>query len=768
MDRNALIPVCKGPGFDAYLVGGCVRDLLLNKIPKDFDVITTANLDQIKKQFRRAIIVGQRFPICRVHIQGSVTEWLNRMGKKKNLISPKHHKAVEKETLCSGETPRSETSQLIARILRGLRIAARLGLSFSKDTETAIYDLSSSILKLARARIMMELNYMLSYGAAKPSLCLLQKFNLLKIVLPIHAAYLEQQASKKSDENSLMLMELFFNLDKVVSCDRPSDCRLWVGLLAFHLALVNNPQDPFVVLAFASIFYHGDWKEGIRFAKENAEVKVNFAPELSRSFTFKSDKQLVEEVSQLASFVQDSIDVLTDTESLFESMSSYPTSPCSGLVFVSKKVGQDVAVLFELLVNHIGCYEKRRENFDVDYHLLGKGYLWETRFVLGKVILETMGCATSQRKEEAVKEKSYHETMDENCNTELSCLVKKELLVKDGKPSILVDASEVKQELAKKRKLNVDNCILSEWETTLGKEWMTGREMCEETGKKQQKVDGTNQLYRGELISVPGNLLEKTCQVPDDELIVIEKKKEDAKTKKRKSEDERPLVVVERQHLLEEDEGVNEKKKGEVKKKKKKHKDSEPVVEKHHILRDEEVFEKKKEDGKKTKCKSKDQRPLTLKEKHHILQDEEVIEKKKENGKKKQKLKIKDRRPLALEEKHRILQDEEVIEKKKEDVEKKKRKSREDQGSSSKHHKLQDVRVIEKKEGDVHVMKKCKSKEERPAKVVEVEKTCHTVEEHKVAQEREAVRVMSQGKRKKVVVKENGSSSRTLLSDLFR
>lgn len=33
---------------------------------------------------------------------------------------------------------------------------------------------------------MMELNYMLSYGAAKPSLCLLQKFNLLKIVLPVH------------------------------------------------------------------------------------------------------------------------------------------------------------------------------------------------------------------------------------------------------------------------------------------------------------------------------------------------------------------------------------------------------------------------------------------------------------------------------------------------------------------------------------------------------------------------------------------------------
>ena len=104
--------------------------------------------------------------------------------------------------------------------------------------------------------------------------------------------------------------------------------------MAFHLALVNNPQDTFVVLAFASILYHGEWKEGIRFARENAQVKVNFATELSGSFTFNSDEELAEEVSQLATFVQDSVDVLTETESLFESMSDYPTSPCSGLVSI--------------------------------------------------------------------------------------------------------------------------------------------------------------------------------------------------------------------------------------------------------------------------------------------------------------------------------------------------------------------------------------------------------------------------------------------------
>ncbi|KAF3627984.1 hypothetical protein FXO37_29589 [Capsicum annuum] len=61
-------------GFEAYLVGGCVRDLILNRIPKDFDIITNARLRQIKKQFHHCEIVGRRFPICRVHAKGSVVE----------------------------------------------------------------------------------------------------------------------------------------------------------------------------------------------------------------------------------------------------------------------------------------------------------------------------------------------------------------------------------------------------------------------------------------------------------------------------------------------------------------------------------------------------------------------------------------------------------------------------------------------------------------------------------------------------------------------
>ena len=51
--------------FEAYLVGGCVRDLLLNRKPKDFDVATSATPNEIKDLFRNCRIIGRRFRIER-------------------------------------------------------------------------------------------------------------------------------------------------------------------------------------------------------------------------------------------------------------------------------------------------------------------------------------------------------------------------------------------------------------------------------------------------------------------------------------------------------------------------------------------------------------------------------------------------------------------------------------------------------------------------------------------------------------------------------
>ncbi|PPD86261.1 hypothetical protein GOBAR_DD16802 [Gossypium barbadense] len=427
-------------GFEAYLVGGCVRDLLLNRTPKDFDVITTANLKQIRKKFHRAEIIGKRFPICRVHIKGSIIEVSSfetvarHDADKEKALSSLIPKICDEKDLIRWRNSRNRDftinslffdpftcniydynggmsdlkslkirgylrllSEIFgwndcwhyetlmenfchfsypARILRGLRIAARLCLSFSKDTERAMYDLSASIGGLDKA------------------------------------AYISQHRATK---NSMMLMKLFFNLDKLVSCDHPADSSLWVGLLMFHLALVNNPQDALVIWTFASVLYHGNWKEGVEFAREYTKLEVKFVPEISEFSETKSDEDLAKEVAQFASLVQDSVGVLTETSNLFESMSRYPFSACSGLRFLSERgvyvfhtvvnrfypffrylyqrsTAKNTAKLFDLMVEDIRSFINGRGRMspEINFHLLGIGDPCETRFVLGKIILETM------------------------------------------------------------------------------------------------------------------------------------------------------------------------------------------------------------------------------------------------------------------------------------------------------------------------------------------------------------------------------------------
>ena len=64
----------KRDGFTAYLVGGCVRDLLLGREPKDFDVVTDATPGQIKRQFRNCRLVGRRFRLAHLHFSDEIIE----------------------------------------------------------------------------------------------------------------------------------------------------------------------------------------------------------------------------------------------------------------------------------------------------------------------------------------------------------------------------------------------------------------------------------------------------------------------------------------------------------------------------------------------------------------------------------------------------------------------------------------------------------------------------------------------------------------------
>lgn len=163
--------------------------------------------------------------------------------------------------------------------------------------------------------------------------------------------------------------------------------------MAFHLALVEHPQDALVVWTLSSILYHGTWSKATEFARQNVKGFDQFVPEILEPSESKSDELLLEETCCLASLIKSSVDALTRIDVLQQSLTRYPEFlPCLGLVFVSEKMGKSVAKLFDVLGKDITSCDKKRETCDINFELLKRGDPRETRFVLGKVIMDTMNC----------------------------------------------------------------------------------------------------------------------------------------------------------------------------------------------------------------------------------------------------------------------------------------------------------------------------------------------------------------------------------------
>ncbi|KAG6547787.1 hypothetical protein Mapa_010601 [Marchantia paleacea] len=299
-------------GYETYLVGGSVRDLLLEQVPKDFDVLSTAEPNQVKKSFPgRCYIVGRRFPICHVYSSNTVVEVSSfstqlRNKKREGLAKPK--KVSSNDTVVRGTEgwdardfarwensmkrdftinglmydpfkhllydyvgglrdlkklkvrtviPADESfAEDTARILRAIRIAARLGFSFTRSTARAIKDQRFSLLKLNKGRLTLEANMFFAYGAAEPSLRLLWRYGVLELILPLQAAHFVETNFRRREEGSNFLLDLFRNLDKVVAPDRPCHGSLWVALLAFHLATTEGKCSTLVIGAAALTMYH--------------------------------------------------------------------------------------------------------------------------------------------------------------------------------------------------------------------------------------------------------------------------------------------------------------------------------------------------------------------------------------------------------------------------------------------------------------------------------------------------------------------------------
>jgi len=211
-------------GYSAYLVGGGVRDLLLGAHPKDFDVATNAQPEQIKRVFRGARIIGRRFQIVHVRMGREVIEVTTFRGPHEEARSKEgmllrdnvygtvetdavrrdftvnalyytiddfsvHDytgglKDLEKRTLRIIGDPATRYKEDPVRMLRAVRFAAKLGFTIEEKTAQPIYELGNLLRNIPEARLFEETLKLFMGGSATATFFLLREYNLLGYLFP--------------------------------------------------------------------------------------------------------------------------------------------------------------------------------------------------------------------------------------------------------------------------------------------------------------------------------------------------------------------------------------------------------------------------------------------------------------------------------------------------------------------------------------------------------------------------------------------------------
>lgn len=226
-------------GFKAYVVGGAVRDLLLGATPKDFDVATNATPEQVKRCFRRARIIGRRFQIVHVQMGAEIIEVTTFRGGEEGQGKTDAHGRVLQDNIFGTEADdaarrdftvnalyydpareeiidyhhgvadlHQKTLRIIGdparryradpvRMLRAVRLAAKLGLLIDPAAKEPIARMGSLIENVPAARLFDEMLKLLTSGHAVKCLLQLRDAGLHHGLLPLLDVILEQPMGEK-------------------------------------------------------------------------------------------------------------------------------------------------------------------------------------------------------------------------------------------------------------------------------------------------------------------------------------------------------------------------------------------------------------------------------------------------------------------------------------------------------------------------------------------------------------------------------------------
>lgn len=241
-----IVRKLKNNGYDAKLVGGCVRDILLGLNPKDFDVVTSATPNQVKHLFSHAQIIGRRFRIVHVKCEIGVVEVSTYRKVSKNprdptvptrslVRSPKQVGTMKHDYLlrdftvnalyfdiernviydfvhglkdlkhrqlrCIGD-PVTRFNEDCHRILRAVRFVSKLGFQLTENLEQSLHAQTHLLERLEPHRLSYDLEKMLLHGYARALCSNLVKYKFLPYIFPSSDTNdpLSQAALKNTDD----------------------------------------------------------------------------------------------------------------------------------------------------------------------------------------------------------------------------------------------------------------------------------------------------------------------------------------------------------------------------------------------------------------------------------------------------------------------------------------------------------------------------------------------------------------------------------------
>ncbi len=230
-----VIKKLRQQGFSAYLVGGSVRDLLMDQTPKDFDISTSAKPEEIKRLFRNSLLIGKRFRLVHIRFGRKILEVSTfRSGdiEKSDLIVRDNDFGTEEQDVLRRDftinglfyDPEKEVvidyvggyedlqkkilrtigqaeirfQQDPVRMIRLIKFHARFDLTIESSALKALENHKQEIVKSSQARILEELFRMLESGFSAPFFHYLYKMDLLQLLLPKLSYYFAEQKGENS------------------------------------------------------------------------------------------------------------------------------------------------------------------------------------------------------------------------------------------------------------------------------------------------------------------------------------------------------------------------------------------------------------------------------------------------------------------------------------------------------------------------------------------------------------------------------------------